>query len=255
MAGLIGSARLEAVILRRSPVDVLFLITVPLQTMGVIAVLRYAGRPDLEFTAVLAPALMALWQNALFVCGELVTKDRDNQRLELLVSSPMSFYGYLCGRVGAVTAFSLVVFAEAIAFGWLAFGVAPSFSQLGPAAVTLVVTALATVATSILLSIVFVNTRNPHTYQNALGYPMFILGGVLVPVSIYPEWLEIASRFVYLSWASDLFRDTLGAGTAEDWAPRCAVILGLGLVTALLGGVLVRRTLRHARQEGRLALT
>lgn len=248
-----AASRLQVATLRRTPADLPALVTVPLQILGLLAVVRLADRPDLGTNAVLAPALMALWQNCLIVCGEVVTQDRAAQRLELLVGAPRSFFAYLTGRAGAVTAFSGLVFVEALLFGAVFLGVVPSGRALGPALAALAVTAVAAVTTSVLLSVVFVATRNPHTYQNALSYPFFILGAVLVPTSSYPEWLQPLCRLVFLSWSSDLLRDTLGEGTADGWLGRCAVVLGLGIAAGVLAVVLLRRALDRAREEGRLA--
>ncbi|WP_197285826.1 ABC transporter permease [Nocardiopsis sp. NRRL B-16309] len=228
---------------------------IPLQTLGFLSVVRFAGRADLDIIAVVAPALMALWVNALYTGGEVVRKDRDDLRLEPLVSSRGSVFGYLVGRVGAVTIFSLLVFTEALLVGWLVFGVSLEISALHVVAVTLVTTAVATTATSILFSVVFVNTRNPHTYQNAMGYPFFLLGGVLVPVTLYPDWIQALCRAVYLSWSSDLFREAFGEGHADGWLWRNGVILGLAAVTLAVAAWMLMRTLDNARREGRLALT
>lgn len=250
-----AALRLEAIVLGRNKHELVTFAVIPLQTLGFLSVVRFAGRSDLDIIAVVAPALMALWVNALYTGGEVVRKDRDDLRLEPLVSSQASIFGYLVGRVGAVTVFSLLVFTEALLVGWLVFGVSLEIGAVHVVAVTLVTTAVATTATSTLFSVVFVNMRNPHTYQNAMGYPFFILGGVLVPVSLYPDWLQVICRAVYLSWSSDLFRDALGTGSAEDWIWRNGMILALAGLTLITAGWMLRRTLDNARKEGRLAFT
>ena len=61
------------------------------------------------------------------------------------------------------------------------------------------------------MATVFVLARTAMLFTNALGYPFYILGGVLVPVAFLPGWLRPVSRLVFLSWSSDggrlLFED------------------------------------------------
>ena len=64
-----ASAVLQLRILRGSPFELFVLLTVPLQTAGFLAIFRYAGRRDLDFYALIAPALIALWQLALLISG------------------------------------------------------------------------------------------------------------------------------------------------------------------------------------------
>ena len=104
------------------------------------------------------------------------------------------------------------------------------------------------------MATVFVLARTAMLFTNALGYPFYILGGVLVPVAFLPGWLRPVSRLVFLSWSSDLLRDALSAAPIRDLMLRLGVIAGLGLLEFGAALVLMRGMVRRASRQGTLGL-
>lgn len=246
IAGLVFQLRL----MRRSPEQLLALVTAPLMTLVLLSITEHAGRSDLAGHAVLAPALIALWQMALLTAGEVVANERDNGSLEGLVATPARFAAVITGRVAAVTLVSLLGFAEAWLSARLVFGVTVHIGHPEWFALTVVLTALAMAGTAGLMSAVFVLTRSARTFQNSLSYPFYVLGGVVVPVSMLPDWVRPVTRVVFLSWSSDLLRDAVGAATVSHPWPRLAAVAGLGLLGYLGGLVLLRRAVDRVRRTG-----
>lgn len=236
--------------LRRSPDRLLALITAPVLTLVFLAITEYAGRRDLAPFAVLAPALLALWQMALLTSGEIVASERDNGSLEALIAVPTSFAAVITGRVCAVTTVSLLGFAESWLAAALLFGVRVPILHPWEFAVTALVTAAATAGTALMMAAVFVASRNARTFQNSLSYPFYVLGGVLVPVSYLPEWIEPFSRLVFLSWSSDLLRDALAPAPIADLGLRLAMVALLGVAGFFGGVLLLRAALRRVRRTG-----
>ncbi|GIJ43602.1 hypothetical protein Val02_04880 [Virgisporangium aliadipatigenens] len=234
------------------PDHLLALVTAPLMTLVFLAITRHAGRADLAGHAVLAPALIALWQMALLVAGELVAAERENGSLEALVATPSSFAAVIIGRVAAVTLVSLLGFVEAWLAAWAVFGVVVTVAHPVVFAATVLVSALAMAGTAGLMSAVFVLTRSARTFQNSLSYPFYVLGGVIVPVSLLPDWLAAPSRAVFLSWSSDLLRDAVDASTVEGVLPRLGAIAGLGFLGLCAGLLALRRAVDRLRRTGTL---
>ena len=92
--------------------------------------------------------------------------------------------------------------------------------------------------------------KTTRTYQNAIAGPLYLLGGVLVPVSFLPEFIQPVSRLIF--WSADLLRDTLQPGPIEDVAQRLGAIAALGSVGGAIGAALFGRLLTHLRREGTL---
>lgn len=250
----LAGAVLQSRILLRRPFDMIIFFTLPLQTAGFLSIFRYAGRSDLDVYALMAPALIALWQMALMISGEIIATERNNQSLESLVAAPGSIAALLIGRISAVTLTSMFGFIESALTGWLFFDVSVSIAAPGVFVVSMFTAAGATAATAILMSVIFIRTRSPRIFQNSLSYPFYLLGGVLVPVTLFPAWVQPLSSFVFLSWSADLLRDAVDHATVPNWAFRNIIVLALGVTTFLAGRTLLHVTLVKARREGKVGV-
>jgi ABC-2 type transport system permease protein len=258
MSGLVrtltASAVLQARLSARAPFELLPLFTIPFLTAGFLAIFRAAGRVDLDAYALVAPALIALWQMALMVSGEIISNERSNQSFEPLVAAPVSINHVLLGRIGMVTLISMLGFVEAVLTGWLLFSVHVTVASPLILTLALGTAAFATACTAVLMAVVFINAGSPRVFQNSLSYPFYLIGGVLVPVALYPDWLQPVSRVVFLSWSADLLRDAIALVQVDAWLQRNLIVVSLGLGTYVGAMLVLRRTLRRARQEGRLGI-
>lgn len=64
-------------------------------------------------------------------------------------------------------------------------------------------------------------------FINTVAFPMMLLAGILLPMSLAPRWLKIVSKFDPLSYAVDASRQMANGnlGSSDVW-------LGLGVMTA-----------------------
>jgi ABC-2 type transport system permease protein len=249
----IAGARMQLQSMRGNPDWFLTLITAPVLTVVFVTIFQHAGREDLTAYGVLAPALIALWGMALQTSGELIARERENGSLEGLLSSPGRFDLLMLGRISAVTALSTFAFVESWLVGWLLTGSPVTIAHPFWFALTLVVTTVAMTGWAGVMASVFVLARSARTFQNSLSYPFYVLGGVLVPVSFLPVWVQPVSQAVFLSWASDLMRDSLSTAPVEHPVLRLLMVAALGAVGFLLGHHLLDRALRRVRRTGTLA--
>lgn len=249
-----AGAALQLRLLLRRPFDMIILFTLPLQTAGFLSIFRYAGRTDLDAYALIAPALIALWQMSLMISGEIIATERDNQSLESLIAAPGSIPALLIGRISAVTLLSMFGFIEAALTGRIFFDVSLHIGAPTVFMLSLLTASAATAGTAILMAVLFIRSRSPRIFQNSLSYPFYLLGGVLVPVSFFPEWVQGISLLIYLSWSSELLRDAIHHQSVVNWAGRNLIVLGLGAATFLLGRTLLHTSLLNARRDGKIGV-
>ncbi len=93
-----------------------------------------------------------------------------------------------------------------------------------------------------------------RTVQNAVNGPFYLLGGVLVPTRFLPVWLQPISPFIFFYWSANLVRDSLSSAPVTDLAARFSWLLGLGLLTGLVGVFVMQRMLTQLRRSGRMGL-
>lgn len=245
--------RMQLQSMRGNPDCFLTLLLAPLQTIVFVTIFQHAGRGDLTAYGILAPALIALWGLSLQTSGELITFERENGSLEGLLAAPGRFDVVMLGRISAVTTLSLLAFVECWLTGWLLTGELLTIAHPGVFVLAVVVSAWAMTGWAGVMASVFVLARSARTFQNSLSYPFYVLGGVLVPVALLPDWLQPLTRLVFLSWTSDLLRDSLTTGPLHRPWLSLAAIAVLGLAGYLLSHHLLHRALARVRSTGSLA--
>jgi ABC-2 type transport system permease protein len=250
---LLAAARFQLWHTRHKPDDAQALVLAPLFTIIFLAVVGEAGRADLVGHAVLAPALITVIGMSLLVAGEIIDEDRHLGVLEATVAAPVPLATVVVGRVFGVTLLGLLGFAESWLAAWLVFGVVVKVAHPLVFAATVLATAVGMAATSVFMAALFVLARSARTFQNSLSYPLFVLGGVMVPVVLLPDWVVPLARLVYLSWAADLLRDALSPAPVEQVGLRLGVILALSAVAFAAGRLLLGRILDRVRRTGAIA--
>lgn len=231
------------------------LITMPLLAVVFLAIMRSAGRDDLLSYAVLAPGLIGMWATSLFISGEVIARDRDFGLLELTLATPSSYAKLTIGRIGLVTTLSLVAFVQSWLVALVLFQVAIPIPHPAAFGIAIVASAFAMTGTALMMSVFFIRSTSVRRYQNALSYPFYVLGGVLVPVALLPLWLEPFTRVIFLSWSSDVLRDSLNEVPIEHLASRLLIIVILGAAAFAIGGIAVRRMIDRIRMSGEVGFS
>lgn len=254
LRGILAGVRFQLAVCRRFPETLLPLLTAPLYTVIFFMILWHGGRSDLSGYALIAPAFIALWWYALFQGGLVVQMDRWAQTIELQVAAPTSYAAVVFGRILAVTLIGQPSFVEVWLVGRYLLGAPVTIHHPGLLLATIVVTALAMAATALLLAGLAVLMRNAWTLTNSISYPLYVLGGILVPVALLPGWLQPLSKGVFLSWSADLLRACLAPDPVPRAAFRVGMVVALGVAGFAVAALLLRLILRRVRFTGELSL-
>jgi ABC-2 type transport system permease protein len=250
LRAMLAACRLQYAESRRQPAHLMALATTPLFTAMFVSITLHAGSREAVVYAVVAPGLINLWFLSLDLGGDAVSRERWQGTLELLFATPASLAAVVFGRVLAVAGLAGLTFVEALLVARLGFGVSLPIRHGGLLAATVVVTLFAMAGTSTAFAGLLVLSREVLVFQNSLSYPFYILGGVLVPLSLLPDWVQPFGRLVFLSWSSDLIRDAIQQPVVHAWPWRLAVIAVLGLATLVGGQAVIGRVADRARRTG-----
>lgn len=246
----LAGARFQALLLRRSPAELMALFTVPFFSLAFAAIVIHAGRADLAPYAVLGPAVIAIWGMALNVSGDIIDSERFNATFEATLATPASVALLILGRVSTVTLVSLISIPESAGIAWAAFGVRLRLADPALFAVTLLLTAIATVGAASSFASLFVLARSARTFQNSLSYPFYILSGAVVPISLLPGWLQPATKIVFLSWSASLLRHALTGSSMSGQGFALAALTLLGVLSYVTSYWLMTVVLRRTRIAG-----
>lgn len=246
-----AAAAFQLSVVRREPWP-LPIITAPIIAVSLLAVVSYSGREDLAAYAVIAPAVMAILGMAVSEAGEVISQDRQNGVLEAILTTPVPLGRVLLARIGVITVVSLVAIVEC----WLVAAI--FFQQMVTVdhpvifGATLVALAMGIAAIGVVMAAVFVVGRSVRAFQNSLSFPLFLLGGVMVPAGFLPGFLQPISQVFFLSWATDLLRDSMQPASVENAWGRLGMILFLSALTYAIGTWLLHRLIRRIRHTGQV---
>jgi ABC-2 type transport system permease protein len=255
MTEVLAGLRLQSRLFRRNPGHLLSFLTIPFFSAIFVSGVEEAGRTSLLGYAVLGPAMIGLWAVSLDLGGAIINLERMQQTFELQIIAPASFNRVLLGRVMTITAVGMLTIVESILVARLAFGVDLHVAQPVPMALTLAATAVAMAGTSTAMAAVFVASRDAVFYGNALGYPFYILGGVVVPVTLLPLWVRPLSWLTYLYWSSGLLRASLNPAPIRQLGWRLLAVLGVGLISYAVGLYVTGRVVNVLRRQGTVGLS
>lgn len=227
-------------------------ITAVPQTILFLSVVDAFGRPDLTINALLAPILMTMWGTALWTGGGVVRDDRWQGRLELHAAAPVGYGLVVTARVAAVVLLSLLVVPLTLATAWATYGIEIRILHPFVLCVALVLIAAAVTATGMIFSSLTILSRAAITFQSSASYPFLLLGGVFVPLSLLPTWTHPLGRLVFLSWGSDLIRDSVGAVSIPNAPWQLLAIVLLGIAGYLVAQWLVRLVLHKVKITGEI---
>lgn len=250
MTAILAGLRYELAVARRSPGEFAWLFVSPLYAVIFLIIVEHSGRSDLIAYAVLGPAIMSLVGTAVVSAGNLIDRDRWDGILELELITPSSFSMVIAGRVLAVMCVALVTMLETWLVAGLFFGHWVTVAHPVVFGLVLMLTVAATDGTATLMAALFVLARSARIFQNSVTFPFYILGGAVVPVDNLPAVVRPLSRLVYLSWATDLLRESTAPPPVDSVAGRCAILVALGAVSTLAGMYAVRAVSRRVRTSG-----
>lgn len=254
MRGFRAGFRLQLSFFRNYPDMLIPLLTAPLFTIIFSMVLRHGGRSDLSGYAVIAPFYMSLWWFAIFNGGWVIQTERWEGTIDYLVAAPTGFASVIVGRISTMMFAGAFAFVEVWLFGRYVLHATVTIHHPYVFGVSLLLTLFAMTTTSLFMANLFVLSRSAVTFSNSASYPIYLLGGILVPIALLPGWLQPVTNIVFLSWSARLLRGSLGAAPIANAGFDLTMVFALGLAALIAASALLTRILRRAQQTGELAL-
>lgn len=201
----------------------------------------------------LGAGLMGIWSATLFGSGGLIQWERYQGTLELLMAAPVPFVLILLPASVANASIGMYSLSATLLWGWLLFEVPFVVADPVLFAAAIPITVLGLGMMGLLLASTFVLYRNANALSNLLEYPVWLVTGLLVPISLLPGWATPISWVLAPSWG---IRGLRGAALGEgDPALYLATTIGLGLVYLAVGTVFLAHFERLARARATLSLT
>ena len=202
----------------------------------------------------LGAGLMGMWSSTLFGSGGAIQWQRWQGTLELLIAAPPRFLLTLVPLTIATAALGLYSIVGTLFWGWLLFGVPLSVEHPWLFAVSLPAAVLGLGLLGLVMASTCVLYRNANAFSNLLEYPVWLVTGLLVPVSLLPGFVEPLSWVLAPTWGVEAIRTAAGISDGDPLFPIGMCLL-LTAVYFAIGSVTLHNFERLARSRATLALT
>ncbi|MDR0887980.1 MAG: ABC transporter permease [Candidatus Methanoplasma sp.] len=226
-------------------------------TMVMLFMYSGTGKVDgpIVLQAVLGGGVLGMWANTLFASSFTISYDRMNGTMESMMISPTGIFDILVGRsawntfIGLVNALAVFVVAEVM------FGTSLTLADPVLFFVTLLLTLFSLSCVGMLIATAFVLTRMGRVLSVIAEYPIYVLSGALVPITVLPHGLQYVSYILAPAWGVDAIR---GAAIGSGWESMfgtsividLAVMLGLSAVMLVIAYFIMKTVERKILNSG-----
>jgi ABC-2 type transport system permease protein len=239
-------------LMSRSAFEGLLQILWPLFFATVAFFMFRAGRsPETLLYASLGAAVMGVWSATSTTAGSAMQRERSHGTLELLVAAPTHFAFVLLPITIAMATIGLYSMAATLLWGRVLFGIELTLEHPVVFVLSIPGTIVSIGALGFLLAVSFVRYRAAWALGNMFEYPVWLVCGFLVPLSLFPDWVRPISWLLAPTWGINAIRESALGGSPGTDIAMCVLLAG---AYTLAGVLVLDRVLRAARAKATLSL-
>ena len=201
--------------------------------------------------ASLGAGMMGIWSSVLFGSGGLIQWQRWQGTLEYVIGVPPRLIEVVLPMTVATASIGLYAIASTLLWGRIIFGLPLDFIHPAWFVVALITSIVSLGLLGLVLSSTFVLMRNANSLSNLLEYPVWLVTGLLISLSLLPGWTRPISYALAPTWGIKAIREAALGGNP---APAVAACLLLGLVYLVIGHFTLGYFEVRARRSATLAL-
>ena len=213
---------------------------------------RAGSDPDSLLFASLGAAVMGVWTATSVPAGSALQRQRWHGTLELLAVAPRHFSLVLLPMTIATATIGVYCMVATLLWGRFVFGIELHVEHALLFALAMPLTIVSIGALGFVMAVAFVRYRTAWAMGAVLEYPVWLIGGFLVPLSLLPDWVRPISWLLAPTWGMRAIRESALGGAPLDDIAMCAA-LAVGYTT--VGVLALERLLRGARARATLSLT
>ncbi|HET6821500.1 MAG TPA: ABC transporter permease [Anaerolineales bacterium] len=211
--------------------------------------------PDAAMFVVVGSGLTGLWSSLLFISGNSINAERWSGTLESLVALPTPFEVIVFGKNLANVIQSLLSMVLGYLVAVFAFGYSLDVQQPLLFAVSVVFAIVAFVSFGLIIAPIFVMNPGVRAWQNAMEFPIYVLGGFLFPIALLPGWTTPVSYLLPPYWAAVALHGTsTGGASLNQTFFAWGMMLLFSLIDLLIASRLFKLMLYKARADATLGM-
>lgn len=176
--------------------------------------------------------------------GGTLIRERETGTLKRILYSPVKPWEILLGKLSSGFIFAMIQMAILIAFVWLAFGL-DIFRNLGGLILLTTATALAASGFGIFIAALAKSQKQVESLSLIIILVMSALGGSMMPLFLFPEFMKVIAHFTLNYWAIDGFFDVLGRDVGFVGAIyNSSMLFGFAIISSTLAIFIYNQNLK-----------
>jgi len=199
----------------------------------------------------LGAGMMGIWSSTLFGSGGAIQWQRWQGVLEYSIAVPPPLLLVIVPLTIATASIGLYSLTATLFWGWLFFDVPLDVAHPIAFVVALPAAVLGLGLLGLVLASTFVLYRNANALSNLLEFPVWLVTGLLVSLSLLPGWVAPLSWVLAPTWGINALREAAISG--NPW-PEIGMCLFLSAVYLVIGHYALRHFERLARERATLAI-
>ena len=209
------------------------------------------ARPGTLLYVALGAGMMGIWSSTLFGSGGAIQWQRWQGTLEYSIAVPPPLLVVIVPLTVATATIGLYSLVATLIWGRLFFDVPLDVANPLAFVVALPAAVLGLGLLGLVLASTFVLYRNANALSNLLEFPVWLVTGLLISLSLLPGWVAPISWVLAPTWGINALREAAIAG--NPW-PEIAMCLALGAVYLVIGHFALQHFERLARERATLAI-
>ncbi|MFD2765815.1 ABC transporter permease [Micromonospora eburnea] len=198
-----------------------------------------------------AVILTSLWASTVWMAGGILHREQELGTLAANVASVHPGFLVLLGKCLGATVRTVLGILVAAGVTVVLIGAPVQLKQPELLLLGLVTVVASGTALGMLMSCLFLVTPYGMHLSSALMYPIFLLGGMLIPADVLPGPLQFVSKLISLHWAQEFLT---GAALGHTDVNAYLIMVGLTVGYFVAAVWTFNRLVDHARRGGTLEL-
>jgi ABC-2 type transport system permease protein len=212
---------------------------------------KAGNQPGTLLYAALSAGLMGIWSATLFGAGGAINYQRWQGVLEPLIAAPPPYVLVLFPQTLAASTIGVYSLASTLLWGRLFFGIPLHFVHPVAFLLAVAVTIVALGVLGLVIGSSFILYREANALSNMLEFPIWIVTGAIVPLSLLPGWVHYLSWVLAPTWGYRAIRAATFGGNPWQGVGWCVVLAAVYLA---IGQLFLHVFERRAREKASLSL-
>lgn len=202
---------------------------------------------------VLGSGITTMWSTICFSSAGDIERERYMETLENIFCAPIRFMNIILAKVVANTIMGLGGLVISAVFIKVFFNGNFYIADLPMFILSFLLMVVSFICISMMIAPIFTISRSARTLMNCMEAPIFILCGMVAPVSMLPNWIRPLSYILSPTFAVELMRKTsIGNFNMKDIRNMILMLIVLSLIYIVVANFMFKKVDKLTRIKGTL---